>query len=89
MQAAPSLRVDALPAVTVPPSRKAGRSFAIVSSEASARGPSSVSTVTVSRRPLGASIGTISSAKMPASWAAMARWWLRRPQASWSSRLIP
>ena len=29
MQAAPSLRVEALPAVTVPPSRKTGRSFAI------------------------------------------------------------
>ena len=49
MQAAPSLRVEALPAVTVPPSRKTGRSFAIFSSEASARGPSSASTVTVSR----------------------------------------
>ena len=35
VQAAPSLRVEALPAVTVPPSRKTGRSFAIFSSEAS------------------------------------------------------
>ncbi len=39
--------------------------------------------------PFGASIGTISSAKIPASAAATARWWLRRPKASWSSRLIP
>ena len=77
MQAAPSLRVEALPAVTVPPSRKTGRSFAIFSSEASGRGPSSASTVTVSR-PFGASIGTISSANSPASAAATARWWLRR-----------
>ena len=49
MQAAPSLRVEALPAVTVPPSRKTGRSFASFSSEASGRGPSSASTRTVSR----------------------------------------
>ena len=45
-QAAPSLSVDALPAVTLPPSRNAGRSFASFSSEVSARGPSSISTVT-------------------------------------------
>ena len=49
MQAAPSLRVEALPAVTVPPSRKTGRSFASFSAEASGRGPSSASTRTVSR----------------------------------------
>ena len=76
MQAAPSLRVEALPAVTVPPSRKTGRSFASFSSEASGRGPSSASTVAVSR-PRGASIGTISSAKRPPSAAATARRWLR------------
>ncbi len=49
-QAAPSLSVDALPAVTVPPSRKAGRSVASFSSEVSARGPSSISTATGSPR---------------------------------------
>ena len=59
-QAAPSLRVEALPAVTVPPSRKTGRSPASFSAEASGRGPSSASTRTVSRR--GASTGTICSA---------------------------
>ena len=57
MQAAPSLRVEALPAVTVPPSRKTGRRPASFSAEASGRGPSSASTRTVSRRPFGASTG--------------------------------
>ena len=83
------MRVEALPAVTVPPSRKTGRSAAIFSSEASGRGPSSASTRTVSRRPFGASIGTISSANLPDSAAATARRWLRRAKASWSSRLTP
>ena len=43
------MRVEALPAVTLPPSRKTGRSFASFSAEASGRGPSSASTRTVSR----------------------------------------
>ena len=51
-QAAPSLICDALPAVTEPPSRKAGLQRASFSSVVSRRTPSSASTSTVSpRRP--------------------------------------
>ena len=84
------MRVDALPAVTVPPSRNAGCSAASFSSVVSARGPSSASTVTVSPRlPLGASTGTSCSANRPSAWAATARWWLRSAKASWSARETP
>ena len=54
-----------MPAVTLPPSRNAGRSFASRSRLVSARGPSSASTTVVSPRPAGASTGTSSSANRP------------------------
>ena len=90
-QAAPSLRVEALPAVTVPPSRKTGFSFASFSSEVSARGPSSSLTVTGSspRRRGGASTGRSPRRSAPPRVAATARWWLCRAKRSCSSRLIP
>ena len=40
-------------------------------------------------RPDGVSTATISSANRPASMAATARWWLRRANASLSSRVMP
>ena len=81
-QAAPSLRVEALPAVTVPPSRKTGRRPASFSGEASGAGPLVGIDGDRLARPFGASIGTISSAKRPRSAAATARWWLRSAKAS-------
>ena len=70
--AALSLRLDALPAVTVPAGSKAGfraRSFCSLKRW----GSSSLSTTTVSLRPL-ISTGTISSEKKQSFWAWIARW---------------
>ena len=50
-----------------------------------ARGPSSVLTV----EPSGSVTGTISRSKKPLLMASSARFWLRTPQWSWSSRLMP
>ena len=95
--AAPSLMPLELPAVTVPPSRKDGASRASFSIEVSRvkrpfslrqRGCSSVSTMTGAPFARGASMGTISSAKRPASMAATVRRWLSRAKASCSSRPI-
>ncbi len=82
--------VEALPGVTVPPSRlKAGRSLARPARVASARGPSSRDTVTGSPLGWGTSTGTTSRAKAPASQAATALRWLSTAKASWSSRDTP
>ena len=87
--AAPSLMPDALPAVTLPPARKAGLSAASDSAVVLARGCSSVSTtVTAPRRP-GTSTGTISPANQPSAWAVAVRCWERRANASWSARETP
>ena len=75
--AAPSFTPLEFPAVTVPPSRNAGRSDASFSSVVSGRGCSSRST---------SPTGTSSSAKRPASCAAAQRRWLSSANASWSSR---
>src|SRR5680860_191785 len=72
--AAPSLRLEALPAVTVPPLRNTGRSEASASMLVSARGPSSRSNIFVCLRPAGTSRGTSSSANSPASQLATASW---------------
>ena len=61
-----------LPAVTLPPSRKAGRSAASASRDVSARGVSSVSTRTPTCG-FATSTGTISFANRPSSRAAIAR----------------
>ena len=78
--AAPSLIPDALPAVTVPPSRKAGCSVASFSSDVSGRGCSSR---------VASPTGTSSSAKRPAASAAAQRCCESNANASWSSREIP
>jgi hypothetical protein len=71
--AAPSVIADALPAVTVPSFLNTGRSFAISSSDASARTCSSRSTF-VARLPDPTSTGTTSEASQPSSHAFVARW---------------
>ena len=78
--AAPSLSGQALPAVTVPSSRKAGFSEASRSTVESARGPSSFS-MTV---PSASVTGAISRAKNPSFCAATARSCERCAYASWS-----
>ena len=96
--AAPSLICDELPAVTVPPARKAGRSPASAAADVSRRGPSSTSRVVSvtcgaplpppAPSTLRTGTGTVSSAKRPASIAATARSWLRSAKASCSAREI-
>ncbi len=76
--AAPSLIPLELPAVTVPPSRKTGRSLASASGVELGRGCSSRSH---------SPTGTSSSAKRPAASAAAQRRWLSSAKASWSARL--
>ena len=88
-QAAPSLICEELPAVTVPPSRKTGRSLASFSKLVSGRGPSSEWIVTGGPFGWGASTVTISSSKRPASVAATARRCDSSAKASWSSRDTP
>ena len=93
--AAPSLRWEELPAVTVPPCLNTGLSLARASAEVSRRGPSSRSKVPSREagRPSSPAQstrtgrGTISGSKRPESTASAARWWERRAKASWSSRL--
>ncbi len=67
--AAPSLSGQALPAVTVPPSRKTGCKAASPSSVVLGRGPSSLVTTVPSERVT----GMISRSKKPFSWEATAR----------------
>ena len=83
---APSLIPDAFPAVTVPPSRNAGRSFARPSAVASGRGCSSRATRTGSPFRWGIGTGTSWASKRPSSMAAAVRRWLSRAKASWRSR---
>ena len=86
--AAPSLRPDALPAVTVPPSlRNAARSLPRPSAVTPARGCSSLSTTRVPFRSL-ISTGTISSSKVPSSTARSAFCWLAAANSSCASRLM-
>ena len=85
--AAPSLMPEELPAVTLPPSRKAGRSLPSASSEVSARGCSSRVTTTGSPFFCGTVTGTIWSSNRPPSIAAIARWWDRRAKASCRARV--
>src|SRR5205809_3175122 len=82
--APPALNWDALPAVTCPPSRKTGGSFASFSRDVSIRIPSSTST----RPAPGTSTGTICSRNRPSWVADAARRWLSRANRSISSRLI-
>ena len=69
--AAPSLSGQALPAVTVPPSRKTGLRSASPSRVVPGRGPSSLVTTV----PSGRVTGMISRSKNPFSWDATARFW--------------
>ena len=78
----------AFPAVTNPPSRKYGRSFASPSSVASARMCSS-SANSVSPFRVRIVTGTTSSAKRHSSQAALARIWLRYATSSEYSRVTP
>jgi hypothetical protein len=87
--AAPSLTPGALPAVTVPPSRKAGLSRASASSDVSSRGDSSTANITGSPFFDGIGTGRISSLNLPALMAAMALRWLSRANASCCSRVTP
>ncbi len=95
--AAPSLIWLELPAVTVPPVAKTGRRAAILAASESWRIPSSASNETspaegrpsASTSVMRAATGVISSRNRPSRCAAEARWWERRPHASWSSRLTP
>ena len=70
--AAPSLSGQALPAVTLPFSRKTGCSCARASIVVPGRGPSSLLKVS----PLGSGTGTISRSKKPSSRAFTAAVWL-------------
>ncbi len=83
--AAPSFSGQQLPAVTVPSGRNTGLSPATASSVTPARGPSSLATVV----PSGSDTGVISRSQNPAAMAASARFWLRTPKASCSSRVMP
>jgi len=87
--AAPSLMPEALPAVTVPSSRKTGGSLARISSVVPGRGCSSTSTSSGSPFRFGTSTGAISARKRPSSMAAAARRWLSAAKASCSLRPIP
>ncbi len=80
--AAPSLSGHEFPAVTRPFSRNAGFSCESFSTELSARGPSSLSTVL----PSGSSTATISRSKKPESRAVTARSCERWAYSSMSSR---
>ena len=71
--AAPSLMLDALPAVTLPSGLNTGRSVASLSSVVSARGPSSCDTTTGSPRRCATLTGVICSLNRPFCIAATAR----------------
>src|SRR5207249_1338471 len=81
--AAPSLSWEAFPAVTWPPSRNTGGSFASFSREVSVRIPSSTST----RAAPGTSTGRICSLNRPSCVAAASRRWLSSAKRSISSRV--
>ena len=85
--AAPSLRPEAFPAVTVPSRSKAGRSLAKPSAVVPGLGYSSVSKTIGSPRRCGISTGTNSSAKTLSLSACSARDCEVAANASWSSRL--
>src|SRR6266511_3208724 len=85
--AAPSLRPDALPAVTVPSLEKAGLSWDTASSVVPGRICSSRS-ITISPLRDGTVTGAISSLKRPDFWAASALFWEATANLSCSSRLI-
>ncbi|KWV87677.1 hypothetical protein PFLmoz3_02614 [Pseudomonas fluorescens] len=87
--AAPSFRLEALPAVTLPSFLNAGLSLARDSAVVPARGCSSTAKATGSPLRWGIRIGVISSAKRPASIAAAAFCWEAAAKASWASRLMP
>ena len=72
--AAPSLMLEALPAVTLPSRLNTGRRPARRSRLVSALGPSSVSTTTGSPRRCGTLTGVIWPSNLPFSIAATARW---------------
>ena len=83
--AAPSLSGQQLPAVMVPSGRNTGLSCETASSVTPARGPSSRLTVD----PSGSVTGVMSLAQKPSASAFSARFWLRTPNSSCSSRLMP
>jgi hypothetical protein len=85
--AAPSLRPEALAAVTVPSLLKAGRRPETLSRVAPWRMYSSWSTTVSPLRPLMVT-GAISSGEPPAFWAASALFWEATAKASWSPRVI-
>ncbi len=87
--AAPSLRPEALPAVTVPLGRKAGRSPARPSRVVPGLANSSWAKTMGSPLRCGIETGASSPAMNPRATAAAVRCWLRRARASWSSREIP
>ena len=80
--AAPSLRGQALPAVTEPPSRKTGSNDDSFSNVVPARGPSSFEITVPSARVT----GIISRSKKPLVWWATASSWLRTANSSISRR---
>ncbi len=82
--AAPSLIVEALPAVTVPSFLNAGRSLPRLSAVVLALIPSSLFTMIVSFLVL-TSTSTISASNLPAACAAAAFCWLAAANASISS----
>jgi hypothetical protein len=83
--AAPSLSGQQLPAVIRPSGRNTGLSPATPSRVTPARGPSSVATTV----PSGVVTGVISRAQKPSAIAFSARFWLRTPNSSMSSRVTP
>ncbi|MNT05666.1 hypothetical protein D3C72_1402940 [compost metagenome] len=87
--AAPSLRPEALAAVTVPALSKAGFRPDRLSSVAPWRTNSSVLNATGSPLRCGISTGTISSSKRPAFWAASALFWEPTANSSCASRVMP
>ncbi len=87
--AAPSLRPEELPAVTVPLFRNAGLSAASASSVSPLRGCSSVVNSTVSPFLPFNGTGMISSLNLPPSMAATALEWLSNATWSWSSLEMP
>jgi hypothetical protein len=83
--AAPSLSGQQLPAVIRPSGRNTGLSAATPSSVTPLRGPSSADTTV----PVGVLTGVISRCQNPSAIAFSARFWLRTPNSSMSSRVTP
>ena len=86
--AAPSLMPEAFAAVTVPSALNAGRSLLMPSAVTPARGPSSLSNITVSFLTL-TGTGTISSLKRPSAQAFSHFCWLEAANSSCISRVRP